>query len=131
MTEVVVFADAEAAAVSYLAPALAARGDTATVATRFREGRHVRVSRVGGVSPNLITDSAMLLFECYDVAEMDASSLARLARGLIWAVPGQTVDGTFIRRCVEVGGPQFYPDPDTTLPRYQFTAQLDIRGEVL
>src|SRR5699024_7120990 len=131
MTEVVAFPDVEAVMVAGLAGALESRGDSATVAPKFMDGRHVRVSRIGGTRWNIVTDRPMLLCECYDANETDASDLARLARALVWAMPGSEVSGAWVRRVVEVSGPQSYPDPDTRLPRYQLTVQVSLRGEAI
>ena len=127
--EVILFPDAEALVVSFLNGELTARGDTARVSTRVptaRPDRFVRVSLAGGTRANLAQDAPMLTIECWDKTGVDASDLARLVRALVWSMPGRDGLTAFVFRVVEVGGLQFYPDPNTTLPRYQFTVQLRV-----
>lgn len=130
MTEIVAFPLAEAVVVTYLSFTL----PDAWVATKVPNPRWplmVRVGRAGGTRRDLVTDRPMITVECWGETPVDAADLARLARAHVWAMPGQMIAGVWVRRCVEVSGPQSYPDPETTLPRYQFTVQLDLRGEVL
>lgn len=127
--EVVLFPDAEALVVGFLNAELSARGDSARASTRVpaqRPDRFVRVSLAGGTRANLAQDTPMLTFECWDKTSPAASDLCRLVRALVWSMPGRTDLAAFVFKVVEVGGPQFFPDPNTTLPRYQFTAQLRV-----
>lgn len=138
MSEVMVFPDVEAALVGYLTAELARRGQPATVATHVpdpRPDRLVKVTRTGGPQRDHITDLPQVTFECWATDEIEASELARLARALVWLTTTTAVDTPdgpmWVRHTAEVGGIAFNPDPETRLPRYQFTAQLDVRGQVI
>lgn len=115
-----VYPDAEGLVISYLNSRL-----DASVSTKFREGRHVRVSRAGGPEMNRVMDQPMLTIGCYDDSTVSAAGLAQTTRALLKESP-QHVD--FIRGYSETGGPMSFPDPDTALPRYQFTIQLQVKG---
>ena len=134
MAEVVVFTDAEALTVAYLRAQLTARGDTARVATEVpnpRPTRLVKVTRTGGPAVYPATDTPTITVQCWDDDTVDASGLCRLTRALLWALPADATHGADIRKVVEVGGPAFFPDPATDLPRYQFSVQLNVRGAAL
>lgn len=126
-----IFPDAEALLVTYLRSTLAARGDTAFVGTyvpNTRPARMVRISRVGGTRRNVAQEDAMCVFECWAPDSTQAFGLAQVARALVQAL--DTVDG-FFPESGEISGPQFFPDPLTTDPRYQFTEVLRLRARPL
>jgi hypothetical protein len=134
MSEVIAFPDAEAVVVTGLSDALTARGRNAYVSTRTPNPRQpdmVRVSRTGGARRDLVTDQPMVTVECWGEDEPSASDLARLCRALVWSWGGSAAAGAWIRAVREVGGVVSLPDPATALPRYQFTVQLDTRGEAI
>lgn len=127
--EVILFPDVEA----LLVTALPARVG-ASVSTRVpnpRPASFVRVQRVGGTRPNLITDSATVVVECWAGDSAAAATLGRLTHAHLLALAGSDLPGGFIRAVREVGGLQSFPDPVSGSPRYQFTAQIDTRGEPL
>lgn len=126
-----VFPDAEALLVAYLRSAFAARGDAVFVGTyipKTRPARLVRVSRVGGTRRNVAQEDAMCVFECWAPDSTQAFGLARVARALVHAY--DTDDGFWPERG-EISGPQFFPDPLSTDPRYQFTEILRLRARPL
>lgn len=130
----VAFTDVEALAVAYLRAQLSARGDTAKVATEVpspRPTRLVKVTRNGGVATWPVTDTALLVAQCWDTDTIGASTLARLVRALLWALPADATHGADVRRVDEVGGLAFFPDPNTDLPRYQLSVEINIRGSTL
>lgn len=134
VVEFIGFPDAESVVVAFLKAQLTARSDEAKVGTKVpavRPARLVRVSRTGGILRNLVTDSPQLTFECWDANEVAASDLCKLVRAIIHAAPQLTLTGAVCNRVQEVGGPVSFPDPDTSNPRYQFTAALDLQGAVL
>lgn len=134
MTDTVAFLDAEALAVAYLRAELAGRGDAAYVATvipRTRRERMVKVTRTGGARRDEITDMPQLTFECWDTDSTDASLLAALARALMWALPNSEPHGHLVRDVDELGGPVYFEDTETALPRYQFSVVLNVRGETI
>ncbi|MEQ6899009.1 hypothetical protein [Microbacterium sp. KR10-403] len=75
-----------------------------------------------------MTDSPMILVECFADDGGTAADDAKIDRALLMAAARLSDDVT---RVTDVGGPSFLPDPDTNLPRYQFTVQLDMRGTAL
>ena len=130
VTEVILFPDVEAIAVSYLKDSLA---DT-PISTRVpdpRPARFIRVMAVGGSKARLNADSVMLTFQCWEATTVKASELARLARAYVHALAGTDVAGNWVYRVIDVGGPAFAPDPSTNTPRYQFTVSIDVKGESL
>jgi hypothetical protein len=132
MTELIVFADLEAAVVLYLKAALTDQGITATVATKVpkaRPSQMVRISGTGGSRENQITDGSGVLVECWAPDEIAASYLARISRALVDDMEGW-VNGVWIED-VGTSPPVAFPDPDVAAPRYQFTAQLFTLGEVI
>lgn len=129
MTELLAFPDAEAVAVAALDAAL-----TVPVSTRVPNPRpavFVRVARVGGARVNLVTDAPVLVVECWAASSVAAAELARLARAHLFALEGSTTAGAWVRKVLDVAGPQSFPDPVSESPRYQFTAQLHLRGAPL
>lgn len=129
MNEVVLFPDIEALLVRVL-PDRVGAGVSTKVPTPRPEA-FVRVRRVGGTRPNRITDSSTVVVECWASDPVVASDLGRLTHAHVFALPGESYDGDFVRRVREVGGLQSFPDPVSETPRYQFTVQIDTRGEPL
>lgn len=123
----IVFHDAEAVLIAHLTEVL----NGVPVSSRVPNPRpetFVRLTRVGGGRRDLVTDSPMVVFECWSDDEDTASDLGALVRAHVWAMRSEDVQGVSIGRITEVGGLQAYPDPATETPRYQFTASIDMRG---
>lgn len=121
--------DAEVLAVDALLAGLAARGDTAAVGTKvpkIRPARMCRVSLVDTVKVTLAHFAASLLVECWDTTDSAASLLARRA----YAILAATADEGAVVAADEVAGVVNFPDPDVG-PRFQFTMQLTIHGDLL
>ncbi|MEU3599891.1 hypothetical protein ABZ714_14365 [Streptomyces sp. NPDC006798] len=130
--EVIAFPDAEALVIAYLKTKISG----VTIATKVpnprpANGKLIKVTRVGGSKLRLNADSPVLAFECWGLTSIEASDLCRTARAYVNAMPGETVNGTWVFRVREVGGPVFFPDLDTDIPRYQFSAAIDMKGVVL
>lgn len=126
MTEAIVFPDVEALLVRYLPPLLGVGASTRV--PNPRPDSFVVVRRVGGTRPNVITDVPVVVVECWAKTDVAASDLARLARAYVGALAQSDVGGDYVRRVREVAGPQSYPDPASSSPRYQMTVQIDTRG---
>ena len=130
MAEVIVSPDVEALVVAFLKSEYAARDILAQVGTKVRSGwtAYTRVSRIGGGMRDIAYDSPRMLFECYADDTVTASDLARVTRALIlaWSRIADTVT-----RVQDGGDTSFLPDPDTNKPRYQFVAQLDVKGSAI
>lgn len=134
MAEAIQFPDVEAALVTYLTAALAARGDTASVHVRIpkqRPARFVLVPRLGGTKANLVADEPTIGFECWANTDLQASNLARLTRALVHALRGQTTAGVTFYRVTEFAGPANLPDPTSNQSRYVFTVAVQVRGSAL
>lgn len=128
MTEIIAFPDAESFAVAFLKGRAERSGrDVGTKAPKTGT-RYTRVSRSGGVSRDLVTDSATILVECFADDGVTAADDAKIDRALLMASARLSKDVT---RVTDVGGVVFLPDPDTNKPRYQFVVQLDLRGAAL
>lgn len=130
MVEVLVAPDVEGVVAGFLRSGLSDRGRAGTVATRVPEimpARMVRVSLTGGSRRDVVTDRPQVTVECWESSSVEASATARLCEGLLFSAAGSSVGGVWVRRVESVGGVQFFPDPDTNSPRYQFTVRLDVR----
>lgn len=88
--------------------------------------RYARLSRVGGIMSNLVTDSALITVSCYSSDPADAADFANECRELFAGSRGGFVDGCWVRWWQEISGPSNYPEPDVDLTRYQFTGELRI-----
>ena len=129
--EVIAFPDAEAFAVKFLKSQYRSRGVTAGAGTKITDSvtsGFTRVSRAGGGVRDIVTDSPLLLIECFAADTVTASELARVTRALMLASARLSAKVT---RAVDGDGVSFLPDPTTNNPRYQFVVQLDLRGSAI
>lgn len=124
--EVVVYDDIEAAARTWLNPRMAPV-KTSTEVPTTRPDELIKVSLTGGSDPNAVTERPQLTFECWAKTSTRASEICREVKANLRAIAGETVNGIFFRAVRTVGGPASFPDPQTTLPRYQYTAELNCR----
>lgn len=127
--EAIAFPDVEALLVRVLGPLLGV-----PVSTRVpnpRPDSFVRVSRVGGSRRDLITDQALVVVEGWALTEPEASALTARAQAYVFALAQTSHDGDYVRAVRDAGGLRSFPDPLTESPRYQFTVQIDTRGEAL
>lgn len=126
MSEVVVFGDLEGVAVAWLKPRLTGIKIATEVPTP-RPPELVKVTLTGGSEPNPVTEWSQLTFECWAAGSPRASEISRLVKAHLGAMEGETIAGVFIRKVRTVGTPVSFPDPETNLPRYQYTAELQHR----
>lgn len=126
MAEVVVFGDTEAAVIAWLNPRLAPV-KTATEVPQTRPNEFVKVSLTGGYEANRVTERPQLTFECWALTSIRSSEICRLVKAHLKAMEGETSAGVFVRGVTTVGAPTSFPDPETNLPRYQYTAELNCR----
>lgn len=123
------FPDGVAVVRAYLRDALAARGETAPVGTRVpnpRPSRFIRLERVGGTRLDVITDRPRIDVQCWAEDEEAAADLAKLARALLFAMPGWR--GATAYDVAEVAGPNTLPDPESGQPRVVFAVEVSLRG---
>lgn len=138
MTEVVVFPDVVLALIPYLTGRLTARATAAPVMSRIpspRPNRFVKLTQVGGSQTDIATINPLVLVECWDV---DEPAAYRLASVCAQEVSAATRSQSPISAGVWIGGtpdsvslPVNFPDPLTSLPRFQFTASLYLSGSPL
>lgn len=128
MAEVLITPDAEAAAIPFLRTGLGALADkVAQKVPATMPAKMVRVSVTGGSRRDVASDTAQLTVECWAPDEPTASNLARTAQALMLSAAGSVIGSLWVRHVGSVGGVQFFPDPDTAKPRYQFTVRLGVR----
>ena len=131
----ILFADAEALVIAYLADAVDvdAYGQVPTGLDPASFDSFLVVRRIGGVRRAKVVDAADLTVYAYAAREDDASDLAQLARAHLGAMAGTTLgdDAVPCYRVDEVGGPVPLPDPLTDLPRYTQTVTVHLRGSAL
>lgn len=132
MLQVVTPADAEAVVVAFLRAQFTARDVTARVGTQVPNPRPAALVRVllAGNNRQRPLDSHLLVLDCWAATAPAASDLARLVAGLVEAMPGETVAGSYVYHAELVGGPANLPDPDSDSPRYSVTVRLWLRGVV-
>lgn len=122
------YPDVEALVIACLKPHVGST-KVATEVPNPRPDRLVRVWSAGGSDRTMVTSTRLLVVQCWDKLSPAASDLAELCFAAVKSAqhdPGQPT----IRRVQTVGAPAFFPDPDTNLPRYQFTVAIDVRGVV-
>ena len=93
-----------------------------------RPGRFVTVSRAGGQLANPFTESVILIIQVWDddktLGEARAEATANLCVGILRATSGTWVGDARVRRWEQNALPSYLPDPDTGIPRFQFTGEL-------
>lgn len=128
MVELVVFPDVEAAIVAYLKPKLVGVKVSTTVPNP-RVPKMVRVQAAGGSGRGLTVSKRVLIVQCWDTKSPDAASLCERVAAIVYAAQHDPAIPE-IRGVTSIGEPASFPDPDTSLPRYQFSASLDVRGHI-
>lgn len=126
------FPDAVEVMCRYLRAALAAAGQGVPVGTRVPSPRpplFVRVERVGGSRLDRVTDRPRLNIECWGPDEEQLADLVKIARALVFAVPGWR--GVVAYDVDDVGGPNTSPDPVSGQPRAAFAVEVSLRGRAL
>ncbi|AYD83872.1 tail terminator [Gordonia phage Getalong] len=128
MVELVVFPDVEAALVAYLKSRLMGV-KVSTQVPNPRVAKMVRVEAAGGSGRGLAMSKRLLIVQCWDTKSPDAAALCERVAALVFAAQYDPAVPE-IRGVTSVGEPASFPDPDTSLPRYQFSASLDVRGHI-
>lgn len=127
MADVPVFADAATVLCTRLRAALTGIGETATVHANVpdpRPSRFVHLHRVGGPRRDPVTDAPLMAFDAWAQTDSDAALLAEKVRSLVGSMRGGS---PAIHRTAEASGPIPLPDPESTQPRYTFTAEIAVR----
>lgn len=122
--EAVVFRDAEALVIAYLAPYLGG----VPVGTRIPDKRpslFLRVLRTGGPRETLVSDRPQITLEAWADKETVALGLLQLARAWL-----NRADG-LIFGVEELSGPGNLPDPTSAQTRYTMSFMVRTRGTVI
>ncbi|GAA1323145.1 hypothetical protein ACFSWE_08620 [Leucobacter albus] len=117
------FPNAEAALLEVVRDVLAVEASVEVL--KPRPELFVQLSRVGGVA-RMITDRPMVVCCAWGPSWEEAFTLASGLRRLVHSLT--SLDGLPVYRVREVGGLARSPDPVAGSPRYQFTAELSLRG---
>lgn len=132
VSELLVAPSALLVAVTVLRDGLAAH-DPQPVSTRVpaqRKPRFVTVTRAGG-RRSRFEDTAALIVQAWDddtvLGESRAEQTANLCLGILATVAGTQVGGAQVWGWSDPSSPAWFPDPDSGIPRFQFTGQLGIK----
>ncbi|WP_051432594.1 hypothetical protein [Promicromonospora kroppenstedtii] len=127
MTDAVIFPDVEALLLAYLKP-LVAPVKVVTKVPAARPASFVKLVRVGGPRRDRVTDRPMVVFQAWGPDSVAASELARRVHAHVYALAQTSTPQGYVSAVNEVGGLQYFPDPESGQDCYQFTAQLQTRG---
>ena len=114
---------------AYLSPLLGV--PVAAEVPNPRPASFVRVVRAGGNARDLVTDSAVVVFEAWAPSQLAAGELGRRMAAYVRASAQSDVGGAWIRSVSDVAGLQYSPDPTSEVPRYLYTAEVRLRVESL
>lgn len=131
MNEPILFPDAVALAVTFLAGLLGEHVGQDVPPDHTIDDTCVTVLRTGGPRRNLVTDDAQLTIETWAPTSTEAHDLAQLTRAHMLSLAGEVIDGVAVYRVGELAGPQNLPDPESDQPRYTFSVSVAVRGAVL
>lgn len=131
MAALVVFPDVVDLLIGHLRDELPMFGGPAAVHHEVpaeRPDRWVRVLRTGGVRQTLVTEAAQITLEGWADDSADAHDACQLARAVVFAATGTTIDGVPFYSVEEIGGPADLPDPDSRQQRHTCTLLVHVRG---
>lgn len=86
----------------------------------------VVVDLVGHSRPSMVIDLTTVAVQAYALTSIDASKLCREVFALLLSAP--ELDPRF-RAATPVGGPIHFPDPETRMPRWQCSVQINTRPQ--
>lgn len=93
-----------------------------TLVPASRPDKFVLVQQLGGTRRNVVTDSVLIAVQGWAKSQYEAERLNRECLGILEA-SGREVG---VRKFVPYSLPQWFPDPDTNTPRFQFSGELRI-----
>ena len=137
VAELIRFADAEVAVFSELNGSLAAAGESGvtagTIIPKPRPPKFIRIIVTGGTERDFLTDSPVIVVECFATLESHAANLAATARAILSrAGRNGILGGVTCYGVTSVGRPVNLPMesvPDRF--RYTFTISADLRGSAV
>lgn len=104
------------------------------VVTRVPKDRpreFIRLTRVGGVVRDQITDRPWVAFEAWSYSEYTAAVLGQRLHAFVHALKQSQEGDAWFRGLTEIGGLQYFPDSVSGQDGYQFSVQFNVRGIVL
>lgn len=116
----IVFADAEATLINYLAEQLG--GVVAGKVPNPRPAEFVRVERLGGPRETRVSEAANFAVEAWAQTDADAAALLNTARSHLFDVEGAMFGAD------EYGGPTRLPDPTESMSRYSASFTIRLRA---
>ena len=125
VAEVVTFPDVQALVVAFLKAQFAAVGESARAASKVPSpipARFVRVDVGSANERNRIVAEPLLILQAYAKSEPEAYALCERARALVRVMHEH--DDDRVAGCVSSSLPVPFPDPDSSMARYQCTVQL-------
>lgn len=129
MLPVVVYPDAEAAAINYLLPLLNAYDSTVKIDVRGSGPRFVRVRRVGGVELSPAHDLARLDLIVWHDSDKLRMQLAQQLWAWLRAANNDAAGAAVVLFSSTTLGPRQMPDPaDDTKTVCMFTVELVVRS---
>lgn len=113
-------------AISILSDAFTGVASVSAKMPRTLPVKFVRVSRVGGSRPDLVTDSARILIELFGADPETVESMWATADAAMHNAIGTIVDSAvFVRGWENVQGPTDFPHPDhLSMDRWQLHGDL-------
>lgn len=93
-----------------------------TLVPASRPSKFVLVQQLGGTRRNVVTDSVLIAVQAWTDSQYESERLNRECLGILEAAG--RAEG--IRKFVAHSVPGWFPDPDTSTPRFQFSGELRI-----
>lgn len=121
-------------AVTVLRGRLAAAGVTAPISSRIpnpRPSTFVVLTRVGGVSDDVVIDNPVIVVEAWAATETGSHDLLQQVRTVLLELHRTPTATNPVYRVVELAGPAYLPDPDTPndpRERHRMTVQVSLRA---
>ena len=115
-------------AISILTTALGASADvSANLPRTVGSNPFVRIERIGGARPNVVTDEAVFLIHCFGTTPEIVENLTASVDEAMHNAISTVVDEVYIRDWKDVGGPTNLTHPDfLNLEHWQMTGTLCI-----
>lgn len=89
----------------------------------------IRVGRIGGADVEPTIDRPTVDIECFATGRQDSGALSEQVRSALrFALPGTSINGSYIARVDTVSGPAQRPYDNTNVVRYAATYSLRIQS---
>lgn len=87
----------------------------------------IKVNRIGGKLHNIVIDRSMITIQVYAETPEKAMDLANQCRLVLLQCKGEYIDESWSAWWQETSSVIWFPDPDTQIPRYQLTGEIDLK----